>query len=226
MHCDENGRPFRDIRIKHTYILDDPFEDLPGMTVPESPPPVVESDRLLDNENMGEAADEGKIRESIKEHEAKTRAVILEMLGDLPDADIAPPENVAFICKLHPVTTDQDLYLLFSRFGPIKSCEVIRDYKTGSSLQYGFIEFENVRDCEEAVLRMDGVQVDGRRIRVDFSQSVARIWKKYRRGKRLSKEKNQIMIKEIGYDAKFQEDRHKMVFKDSHKSSRSRSRSL
>ena len=45
----------------------------------------------------------------------------------------------------------------------------MKDWKTGDSLQYGFIEFENEDDCEEAVLRMDGVLVDERRIRVDFS---------------------------------------------------------
>lgn len=27
--CDDNGRPYRDIRILHTYVLDDPFEDPP-----------------------------------------------------------------------------------------------------------------------------------------------------------------------------------------------------
>lgn len=221
-HCEENGRPYRDIRIKHTYILDDPFDDVPGMTVPSSPEAVKESDRLLDDEKIDEVLDEAELHESIKEHEAKTRAVILEMLGDLPDSSIAPPENVAFICKLHPVTTDQDLFSLFSRFGPIKSCEVIRDYKTGSSLQYGFIEFENVRDCEEAVLRMDGVLVDGRRIKVDFSQSVARLWKRYRRGKRVVKKQKDIQIKDTPYSAKFKQDRHKMVFD---KNQRSRSRS-
>jgi peptidyl-prolyl cis-trans isomerase-like 4 len=39
------------------------------------------------------------------------------MLGDLPDADLAPPENVLFVCKLNPVTEDEDLELIFSRFG-------------------------------------------------------------------------------------------------------------
>lgn len=27
--CDDNGRPYRDIRILHTYVLDDPFDDPP-----------------------------------------------------------------------------------------------------------------------------------------------------------------------------------------------------
>jgi peptidyl-prolyl cis-trans isomerase-like 4 len=47
--------------------------------------------------------------------EARARATILEMVGDLPDADIAPPENVLFVCKLNPVTTDDDLEIIFSR---------------------------------------------------------------------------------------------------------------
>lgn len=42
-------------------------------------------------------------------------------MGDLPDADIKAPENVLFVCKLNPVTTDDDLRLIFSRFGKIIS---------------------------------------------------------------------------------------------------------
>ena len=79
----------------------------------------------------------------IKEHETKTRAAVLTIVEDLPDEDVEPPKNVLFVCKLNPVTQGHDLELIFSRFGPIKSCEVIRDWKTGDSLQYAFIEFES-----------------------------------------------------------------------------------
>lgn len=109
------------------------------------------------------------------EREAKARATILEMVGDIPDADIAPPENVLFVCKLNPVTTDDDLEIIFSRFGKIKSCEVIRDRKTGDSLQYAFIEFENQKSCEDAYFKMANVLIDDRRIHVDFSQSVSKV---------------------------------------------------
>jgi peptidyl-prolyl cis-trans isomerase-like 4 len=44
---------------------------------------------------------------------------------------------------LNPVTQEGDLEIIFSRFGKIKSCEIVKDWKTGDSLQYGFIEFEN-----------------------------------------------------------------------------------
>lgn len=65
-------------------------------------------------------------------------------VGDLHHADEAPPDNVLFVCKLNPVTTDEDLEIIFSRFGKIIKCEVIKDRRTKQSLQYAFIEFEEV----------------------------------------------------------------------------------
>jgi RNA recognition motif-containing protein len=67
---------------------------------------------------------------------------------------------------------DEDLNLIFSRFGTILSCEVIRDKRTRDSLQYAFIEFEEQKDCEQAYFKMQGVLIDDHRIHVDFSQSV------------------------------------------------------
>jgi hypothetical protein len=71
------------------------------------------------------------------------------MVGDLPFANVRPPENVLFVCKLNSVTRDEDLELIFSRFGKIMSCQVIRDKKTGDSLQYAFIEFDRREDAEQ-----------------------------------------------------------------------------
>lgn len=65
--------------------------------------------------------------------------------------------------------------MIFSRFGPILSCEVIRDKRTGDSLQYAFIEFEHQKDCEQAYFKMQGVLIDDHRIHVDFSQSVRNV---------------------------------------------------
>ncbi len=125
-----------------------------------------------------EGMSQEEIDEYMKEREAKTRAKLLEIIGDLPDADMKPPENVLFVCKLNTVTTDEDLELIFSRFGKINSCEVIRDRKTGDSLCYAFIEFDREEDCENAYFKMDNVLIDDRRIHVDFSQSVSKVkWK-------------------------------------------------
>ncbi|KAL2016652.1 hypothetical protein VTK56DRAFT_3196 [Thermocarpiscus australiensis] len=180
---DERGHPLVDIRIKHTVVLDDPYPDPADLREPSSSPPptkaqlatvrIGEDEELLDEEANEEAAREAERRR--KEREAAAQALTLEMMGDLPFAEVKPPENVLFVCKLNPVTTDEDLELIFSRFGKILSCEVIRDRKTGDSLQYAFIEFEDQKSCEEAYSKMDQVLIDDRRIHVDFSQSVSRL---------------------------------------------------
>ncbi|KAH8281201.1 hypothetical protein KR054_005136, partial [Drosophila jambulina] len=80
-------------------------------------------------------------------------------------------------------TTDDDLEIIFSRFGVVKGCEVIRDRKTGDSLQYAFVEFEDQKSCEAAYFKMDNVLIDDRRIHVDFSQSVSKVtWRGKGRG--------------------------------------------
>ena len=91
------------------------------------------------------------------------------MLEDIPDADMKPPDNMLFVCKLNPATLAEDLETIFSRFGSIRSCDIVRDWKTGDSLQYAFIEFETNEACEEAVLKMENALIDERRIHVDFS---------------------------------------------------------
>lgn len=151
------------------------------MEIPDSSPTyqledLLKSDRIGIGENIfNDDKPIEEIEEEIKDKDAKQRALLLEMIGDIPDADIAPPENVLFVCKLNPVTREEDLEIIFSRFGQIVSCEIIKDEKTGDSLQYGFIEFSKKEDCEQAYFKMDNVLIDDRRIHVDFSQSVSRI---------------------------------------------------
>lgn len=178
-YCDENGRPYRDIRIRHTIVLDDPFPDPEGLQVPdESPLPSkeqMESMRIGEDEDIEEHGDAEELEKRRREREAKAQALTLEMVGDLPFAEVKPPENVLFVCKLNPVTRDEDLEMIFSRFGHINSCEVIRDRKSGDSLGYAFIEFDNKEDCEEAFFKMQSVLIDDRRIHVDFSQSVSKL---------------------------------------------------
>ncbi|PSN71666.1 RNA-binding domain-containing protein [Corynespora cassiicola Philippines] len=176
---DDKGIPLKDIRLLHTVVLDDPYDDPPGLVEPpESPIPSaaqLATVRVAYDENLEEENDPEALERVRREREARAQALTLEMVGDLPFAEVAPPENVLFVCKLNPVTRDEDLELIFSRFGKILSCEIIRDKKTGDSLQYAFIEYSNQKDCEQAYLKMDDVLIDDHRIHVDFSQSVSKI---------------------------------------------------
>ncbi|ROT37496.1 cyclophilin-like protein [Sodiomyces alkalinus F11] len=178
---DDRGYPLVDIRIKHTVILDDPYPDPPGLREPSSSPPPSKAQlatvRIADEAALHEedGLDEEALERQRREREARAQALTLEMMGDLPFAEVAPPENVLFVCKLNPVTTDSDLELIFGRFGKILSCEVIRDRKTGDSLQYAFIEYADKASCEAAYFKMQDVLIDDRRIHVDFSQSVSKL---------------------------------------------------
>ena len=60
----------------------------------------------------------------------------------------------------------QDLEIIFSRFGTITSCDIIKDWKTGDSLCYAFLGYDNDKSCEDAYFKMNNVLIDDRRIKV------------------------------------------------------------
>ncbi|KAF5175827.1 Peptidyl-prolyl cis-trans isomerase cyp59 [Thalictrum thalictroides] len=189
-YVDNNHRPYKNIRIKHIYILDDPFDDPPQLAelIPDSSPRGKPKDEIEDVVRleddwvpMDEQLSAAELEEMLRAKEAHSSAVVLESIGDIPEAEIKPPENVLFVCKLNPVTEDEDLNTIFSRFGNVVSAEIIRDFKTGDSLCYAFIEFETIEACEQAYFKMDNALIDDRRIHVDFSQSVSKLWSQYKR---------------------------------------------
>ena len=193
---DAAGRPLQNIRVRHTYVLDDPTPPLPWVAplVPPASPlrRLGGEDRLEIDEAVPSAAGasaaagaggasgdtqealEEALEEERKEAEARSRASVLELVQDLPYADIRPPENILFVCRLNPVTNESGLELIFSRFGRVHGVDVIRDAQTGQSLCYAFVEFEREEDAQRAYAKMDNVLVDDRRIHVDFCQSISR----------------------------------------------------
>lgn len=132
---------------------DDPFPDPPGLLIPPSSPTLIPDTnpnlRILDDEDALATLPESEMEAQRRTQAASASALTLEMIGDLPFANVRPPENVLFVCKLNPVTRDEDLELIFSRFGKIMSCEVLRDKKTGDSLQYAFVEFDKREEAEQ-----------------------------------------------------------------------------
>lgn len=68
----------------------------------------------------------------------------------------------------------------------MRELKIIRDHETGNSLGYAFIEFESNEAAEDAYVKMNNVLIDDRRIKVDFSQSVAKLWNRRRRGERMT----------------------------------------
>ena len=117
--CDEKGRPLKDIRIRHTVVLEDPFEDPVGLVKPAGSPlpsaAQLATVRIADDEDLDPGMDEEALERLRREREARAQALTLEMVGDLPFAEVKPPENILFVCKLNPVTQGS------SRRAPVRS---------------------------------------------------------------------------------------------------------
>ncbi|TVU32258.1 hypothetical protein EJB05_23982, partial [Eragrostis curvula] len=153
-YVDEKGRPFKDIRIKHTYVLDDPFDDPPQLAdlIPEKSPtgkPLdeVAEERLQDSwAPLDETMAPEDLEEMVQAREARTNAAILQGWG-----------------TFQMLTSNR--------------------LKTSYSLCYAFIEFETKEACVRAFKTMGNCLIDDRRIQVDFSQSVSKMWRQFRQSK-------------------------------------------
>ncbi|EFC46036.1 cyclophilin-type peptidyl-prolyl cis-trans isomerase [Naegleria gruberi] len=190
--------PIQTVRIRHTQILFDPFEEeesfrkqfeefLDGVSllIPPSSPLPIRDDEIIEISKekltLEEKPTENKRLskeeyEAKKEREAKSKAIVLEMIGDLPDADVKPPDSVLFVCRLNPITSEKSLRTIFLQYGNIVKCEIVKNRKTGKSKTYAFIEFEDAESCERAFLKSEGLVIDDHKIHVDFSQSIAHLW--------------------------------------------------
>ena len=84
--------------------------------------PQVQKNGSGEDFKSGEKAEESEIVEQVdeeaaeeareklrREREARAQALTLEIVGDLPYAEVKPPENVLFVCKLNPVTEGQNI---------------------------------------------------------------------------------------------------------------------
>ncbi|KAH8394706.1 hypothetical protein KR222_002083 [Zaprionus bogoriensis] len=66
-------------------------------------------------------------------------------------------------------TTQQKVRELFNKFGPIERLQMVIDAHTRRSRGFCFIYFEDIGDARVAKDACTGMEVDGRRIRVDYS---------------------------------------------------------
>lgn len=79
------------------------------------------------------------------------------------------PSTCLGVFGLSLYTTERDLREVFSRYGALAGVNVVFDQRTGRSRGFAFVYFERLEDSKEAVERANGMELDGRRIRVDFS---------------------------------------------------------
>lgn len=68
-------------------------------------------------------------------------------------------------------TQKEDLQKLFEQYGTISEVKLIMDFETNKSKGFGFITFSSKEECELAVKEANGLDVGGRKLRVNLAKS-------------------------------------------------------
>uniref|UniRef100_A0ACD5WLL0 Uncharacterized protein n=1 Tax=Avena sativa TaxID=4498 RepID=A0ACD5WLL0_AVESA len=74
-----------------------------------------------------------------------------------------------FVGGLSWNTDDGLLRDAFSNFGEVTEARVITDRETGKSRGFGFVNFQDEESAKAAAEQMDGKELDGRSVRVNFA---------------------------------------------------------
>ncbi|KAG9451530.1 hypothetical protein H6P81_011495 [Aristolochia fimbriata] len=121
-------------------------------------------------------------------------------------------------------TTADDLFPLFDKYGKVVDIFIPRDRRTGDSRGFAFVRYKYADEAEKAVKKLDGRNVDGRDIMVQFAKygpNAEPISRDDHRGKdsrRRSRSRSR--------DRYYERDRHRGRERDYRHRSRSRSRSI
>ncbi|KAG6849950.1 hypothetical protein H0H93_003322 [Arthromyces matolae] len=79
------------------------------------------------------------------------------------------PSNVLGVFGLSIRTQERDLDEEFSRFGRVEKVTIVYDQRSDRSRGFGFIKMSTVEEASRCITELNGVDLNGRRIRVDYS---------------------------------------------------------
>lgn len=75
-----------------------------------------------------------------------------------------------FVGGLAYSITNSQLADIFSKFGPVVSCNIISDKFTGTSRGFGFVEMDNEDEADKAIEALNGTELEGRKIIVNVAR--------------------------------------------------------
>lgn len=76
-----------------------------------------------------------------------------------------------YVGNLDYGTSDDTLYEIFAEYGEVVSCSQLVDREDPSRKRgFGFVTFQRIDDANAAVENLDGLEVDGRQLKVNIAQ--------------------------------------------------------
>ena len=79
-------------------------------------------------------------------------------------------QSKIYVGNLSYNTTEDELRDFFSQFGNIEDIKLIIDFSTGRSKGFGFITYGSNQECESAVEKANGVELSGRKLKVNVAR--------------------------------------------------------
>jgi cleavage stimulation factor subunit 2 len=76
-----------------------------------------------------------------------------------------------FVGNLSFTTTEEQLFTAFSDIGRVLGVRMVNDAETGKSRGFAFVEFEDPQAALAAIRNMNDYEMNGRRLRVNFSNA-------------------------------------------------------
>ncbi|KAJ1641093.1 hypothetical protein T492DRAFT_555695, partial [Pavlovales sp. CCMP2436] len=74
------------------------------------------------------------------------------------------------IRNLNRKTSAEEIKKFFEQYGVIKDVYLPKDYYSGEARGFGFVEFADATEAEEAQKNLDHTPLDGREVTVVFAQ--------------------------------------------------------
>ncbi|XP_020907495.1 serine/arginine-rich splicing factor 10 [Exaiptasia diaphana] len=81
-----------------------------------------------------------------------------------------PPNSSLYVRNLHPDSRPDDLRRMFGKYGRISDVYVPLDYYTREPRGFAYVQFEDIRDAEDALYYLDRVMLLGRELEVQFAE--------------------------------------------------------
>jgi len=97
-------------------------------------------------------------KSQVREKRAKT-------FGDT----VSPPSSTLFVGNLSFNVSEDTVWSFFNDYG-VKSVRLPTDRETGRPKGFGYVEFEDVGGAKKAFEASNGAEIEGRSIRLDYSQ--------------------------------------------------------
>ncbi|GBL99750.1 Serine/arginine-rich splicing factor 12 [Araneus ventricosus] len=81
-----------------------------------------------------------------------------------------PPNSSLFVRNVPDSARPEELRRLFGKYGPITDVYIPLDYCNRRPRGFAYVQFEDIRDAEEALNELDRIRFYGRELEIEFAQ--------------------------------------------------------